>query len=97
MDGADVDSDRRPWSAAEVSGEGFLLVCFDGTFAVPAADPADCFAWCLAAEDGKTGKRRTGATVTAVTAHLAALARTSSVEQRLKGYDNQNSRSCGTP
>jgi hypothetical protein len=44
----------------------------------------------LAAEDGETGKRCTGATVAAVTADLDALARPSPIKQRLKRRDNQN-------
>lgn len=74
----------------EVAGEGFLLVGFDRTFAVHGSDPADGFVWRLAAEDGKTGKRGTGATVAAVTANLDALTSPGSVKQRLKRSDNQN-------
>ena len=83
-------STTGPGSAGEVAGEGFLLVCLDRTFAVPGANPADCFAWRLAAEDGETGKRCAGATVAAVTADLDALARPSPIKQRLKRRDNQN-------
>lgn len=77
-------------SAGEVAGEGFLLVRLDRTLAVPCADPADCFMWRLAAEDGETGERSPRATVAAVAADLDVLALPSPVEQRLQNLDNRN-------
>ena len=71
-DPLDTSSTTGPVSAGEVAGEGFLLVRLDRTFAVPGADPTDCFAGRLPAEDGETGERGAGATVAAVTADLHA-------------------------